>query len=77
MLRLSTGALFLAGCEEMRDLSLLEALQRILTSVANALRNAEITSEEFIQNIIDDIMGTVLEKMNLNIPIPSNLIVLK
>ena len=71
------GALFHAGCDEIRDLSLLEALQRILTLVADALRNAEITSEQFIQNIIDDIMGSVLEKMNLKPLTPSNLIALK
>ena len=70
------GALFRAGCNEIRDISLMEALQRILTLVANALRNADITSEQFIQNLISDIMDTVLEKMNLKIPKLSNLIAL-
>ena len=70
------GALFRAGCDEIQDISLIQALQRILTIVAHALRNAEITSELFIQNLIDDIMGTVLEKLNLKIPKPSNLIAL-
>jgi hypothetical protein len=70
------GVLFHAGCNEIRDISLLEALQRILTLVADALRNAQITSEQFIQNLIDDIMGTVLEKMNLKTLSHSNLIVL-
>lgn len=59
------GELFRAGCDEIRDITLLEALQRILTLVADALRKIEIASEQFIQQLIDDIMGTLLEKMNL------------
>ncbi len=70
------GTLFRAGCDELRDIGLMEALQRILTLVVNALRKAEITSELFIQQLIDDIMGTVLEKMNLKTLYPYNLIAL-
>lgn len=49
---------------------------RKLNLVADALRNAEITSEQFIQNLIDDIMGIILEKMNLKTPKQFNLIAL-
>lgn len=59
------GELFRAGCDELRDISLVQALQRILSLVANALRGIELSSEQFIQQLIDEIMGTVLEKMNL------------
>jgi hypothetical protein len=59
------GTLFRAGCDEIRDVSLIEALQRIITLVIKALRKTEMISEQFIQQLIDDIMGTVLEKMNL------------
>ncbi len=57
------GELFRAGCDEIRDITLLEALQRILTLVADALRRIELTSEQFIQQLIDDIMGTVIKKL--------------
>jgi hypothetical protein len=46
-------------------ISLLEALQRILTLVADDLRRIELTSEQFIQQLINDIMGTIIQKMNL------------
>jgi len=61
------GSLFRASCDEINDITLIDALKRILVFVVDALHNAEITSEQFIQKIIDDIMGTVLEKMNLKI----------
>jgi len=59
------GDLFHSACNEARNISLLEALQRILTLVADALRRIELSSEQFIQQLIDDIMGTVIKKMNL------------
>jgi hypothetical protein len=71
------GELFRAGCKEARDISLLEALQRILTLVADALRRIDLTSDQFIQQLIDDIMGIILVKMNLKLPAPPNLIATK
>lgn len=65
------GDLFRSACNEAKDISLLEALQRILTLVADALRRIELTSEQFIQHLIADIMGTVIQKMNL-IPITTS-----
>jgi len=59
------GELFRAGCDEIRDITLLDALQRIFTLVADALRRIELTSEQFIQQLIDNIMGTILQEMNL------------
>ncbi|HNX59569.1 MAG TPA: transposase [Spirochaetota bacterium] len=59
------GELFIAGCEELRDITLLEALHRILSLVADALRKTELTSEQFVQNLIDAIMGEIIQKMNL------------
>lgn len=61
----SLGTLFRSVCGEARDISLLEALQLILTLVADALRCRALSSEPFIQHLIDDIMGTVIKKMNL------------
>jgi len=71
------GELFRAGCNEVRDISLLEALQRILTLVADALLRIELASEQFIQQLIDDIMGTIVEKMNLKLPTVFNLVAVK
>jgi hypothetical protein len=62
------GDLFRIACNEAQDISLLDALHRILTLVANALRQIELTSEQFIQQLIDDIMGTVIKKFNLISP---------
>lgn len=65
------GDLFHSACIEARDISLLDALHRILTLVTDALRQIELTSEQFIQQLIDDIMGTVIKKFNL---IPPNML---
>lgn len=59
------GELFFARCEELRDITLVEALHRILTLVVDELRKIELTSEEFIQNIINTIMSTIIIKLNL------------
>jgi hypothetical protein len=59
------GELFRAGCNEARDISLFDALQRMLTMVADAIRQIDLASEQFIQELIDRIMGTILKKMNL------------
>ena len=71
------GDLSRSACNEARDISLLEALQRILTLVADALRQIDLASEQFIQQLIDDIMSTVIQKMNL-VPVhASHLIAVK
>lgn len=67
------GELFFARCNELRDITLVEALHRMLTLVADELRKIELTSEEFIQNIIDTIMGTIIYKLNLVPLSPVNL----
>jgi hypothetical protein len=59
------GELFQARCEELRDITLLQALHRMLTLVVDALRKTELASEEFIRNLINEIMGTIIQKMNL------------
>jgi hypothetical protein len=59
------GELFQASCKEIRDITLLEALHRMLTFVTDALRRTELASEQFIHNLIDEIMGSIIQKMNL------------
>ncbi len=71
------GELFQARCDELRDITLLEALHRMLTLVADALRRTELASEQFIHNLIDEIMGSIIQKMNLLPASKSNPIVAK
>ena len=59
------GELFRVRCSKVRDISLMDALHRILTLVADALRRIEFSSEQFIQQLLDEIMGTVIQNMNL------------
>lgn len=59
------GELFRATCDEARDISLIDALQRILNMIADALRQIDHTSQQFIKKLVDNIMGTILTKMNL------------
>ena len=59
------GKLFFACCDELRDITLTEALHRMLTLVVDELRKTELASEQFIHNLIDTIMGTIINKFNL------------
>jgi len=59
------GELFYACCDEIKDLSLLEALQRIITLAIHKLRNINELSEILVQNMLDALMGSVVELFNL------------
>lgn len=59
------GELFFARCDELRDITLVEALHRMLTLVADEIRKTELASEELIHNIINTIMGKIIKKFNL------------
>ena len=59
------GELFHACCDEIKDLSLLEALQRIITLAICKLRNIKELSEIIVQEMLDALMGAVMELFNL------------
>jgi len=63
------GELFHACCDEIKDLSLLEALQRIITLAIHKLRNINELSEQLVQNMLDALMGSVAELFNLKMPL--------
>lgn len=54
------GALFLAASDELRDLSLTEALLRILSLVQDKVRELYVTSEQLVQQIISATMKEAL-----------------
>lgn len=54
------GGLFLAAPDEMRDLSLTEALLRILSMVRDKVRELYETSEQRVQQIIETTMKEAL-----------------
>ena len=62
------GELFHACCDEIKDLSLLEALQRIITLAIHKLRNINELSEQLVQNMLDALMGAAMEIFNLKTP---------
>jgi len=55
------GEIFYACCDEIKDLSLLEALQRILTLTIHNLRKTSVLSEQIVQEMSDALMGAVKE----------------
>jgi len=55
------GEIFYACCDEIKDLSLLEALQRILTLTIHNLRKTSVLSEQIVQEMLDALMGAVKE----------------
>jgi len=63
------GELFHACCDEIKDLSLLEALQRIITLAIHNLRNINELTEKLVQNMLDALMGAVMELFNLKTPL--------
>ena len=59
------GELFYQACNEIQDITLVDALQRILAMVANVLRQIDNSANHFIQQLIDTIFQLVLKKLNL------------
>ena len=62
------GELFHACCEEIKDLSFFEALQRIILLALDTLRKNNDLSEQFIQDMLDALMGAALELFHLKAP---------
>ena len=55
------GSLFFACCGEMKDLDLLEAMQRILTLAMEKVRTAGVIAEDIVLLMVDAIMSTAVE----------------
>jgi hypothetical protein len=55
------GTLFFACSDEMQDLSLVEALQRILRLAMDKIRSAGVAAEDVMLAIIDTVMATAIE----------------
>lgn len=64
------GELFYAYCDEIKDISVLEALQRILTLAIHKLRHNIELSEQVVLEMLDAFMGAAMELFNLKSPIP-------
>lgn len=54
------GSLFFACCEEVKDLSLIDALQRLLALALDKIRMTAELAEHVVTSLIDNIMGTAL-----------------
>jgi hypothetical protein len=57
----SIGSLFYACCDEMKDLTLFEALHRLLTLSLEKVRTSGEFAESVINAMLDAIMGTAVE----------------
>jgi len=59
----TAGSLFHACCEEVRDLTLLEAMQRLMALAIANIRSAGEFAEDVISKMIDTMMGAMAEIM--------------
>ena len=57
----SIGSLFYACCDEMKDLTLFEALHRLLTLALEKVRASGEFAEKVINTMLDAIMGTAID----------------
>ena len=57
----SIGSLFHACCDEIQDLTLLEALHRVLTLALETVRKSGEFAEEVISSMLDAVMGAAVE----------------
>jgi len=57
----SIGSLFHACCDEIQDLTLLEALHRLLTSALEKVRKSGEFAEAVIDSILDAVMGAAVD----------------
>ena len=55
------GSLFHACCDEVEDLSMVEALQRLLTFVIEKIRSSGEFAEDIVSKMIDAMMGAAVE----------------
>jgi len=57
------GSLFFACSEEMEDLSLVEALQRILSMAIEKMRSTVATTEDLMLSLVDTIMNIAIDML--------------
>lgn len=57
----SIGSLFYACCDEMKDITLFEALHRLLTLALEKVRSSGEFAESVINAMLDAIMGTAID----------------
>ena len=60
------GTLFFACSDELKDLSLLEALQRLLSLALNKIRSVGTMAEDVVLAIVDTIMSTAIDILKKN-----------
>lgn len=60
------GTLFFACSDELKDLSLLEALQRLLSLALNKIRSVGTIAEDVVLTIVDTIMSTAIDILKKN-----------
>ena len=60
------GALFRACCQEMKDLSFMEALSRILSDVLDRLRQAGEYAEEIYQAVLSTVYAAAIDFFGFN-----------
>lgn len=58
------GSLYHACCDEITDVSVLEAMQRLVTLVMDTLRSIGEFSEQAMSSLIDAVMGTAIDILN-------------
>lgn len=62
----SVGSLFHACVDEMKDLTFLDSLQRILALVAETVKQSGEFAESEIRKIIDTVMNVAIKMLNVN-----------
>ena len=67
--QLTLSRLFRACCEEMKDLSFMEVLKRILELAVDKLRKSGVYAEEMYQSIISAIFGAAIDLYTLDKPL--------
>ncbi len=57
------GSLFSACCDEVKDLSMVEALQRILRLAMEKIRAVGIVAEDVILDLVNTVMGVAVDML--------------
>ena len=63
------GELFLARCDEIKDLSIMEALKIILALIMDKILASNVCSQQLVQNIIDEILSATYLFFNCSPPL--------
>jgi hypothetical protein len=65
----TAGELFFACCAEVRDVTLLEALQLAFSLLRDKVKALAVVGDDLISSLFDEALGAVIDMLRLTMPL--------